>query len=750
MVSEASWQRGAAGRTGDARAAQRPMDQLSVESLLRRLVRRIEESERRYGEALDELHARLDQLSQTTDAARTSGASESGAALDRLHDQMSSLANRLERETSNPLDDFERLGKALSGGMDHGTGAGGFTSSAAGELGPSPYGSRPLLELPVGTEPPFSFWLPESPYSVPPTEKFSTATEDRDLDKRLVDVAHRLEHSIETTMSTTVLEALNARLDEIGHQISQALLRTPKLPSLEPLELQISDLAQKLNRAEEQLARIGSIESELHGLIERVDASPDDVEELVSRTANEAARLVAAEAKQSTAERLDAMHRDLMAMNDRTRASDDRMTSTITAVQESLKQLAQQVERGAPQALQSPRPRALFAERTQAEAERAQPPQRAPGVSAQQPFAETRIEKGAARENGDPSGTGALVKHKTLRTRLTADAPVRDATEVAPPFGRAKRVRPGDEAFDLDAAARSGPLPDAGRDAKFETPNDLVAAARRAAQAAARKAEERMGGPRGRPVAAAPIKDASASAEQPWGQKRPLLIVAAAVLLAISAALLYERLRLKPEPVVSPPAVEQSAPAPGDSNQGTPALGADESAPAPAEPNAETPPAQSDSWEPLPQTQQDPDKKAEGDGGASRNFTEVAKSAYRPAADDAATRLQPASLKPEGQVSLPPGVVFFVEEPGKAPAPMAAGEPSQPEDSSDASEETNSSLITRAQALLNELGYDVGAPDGQMGARTREAIKSFERRYGLEETGKVTILLVTKLERLTS
>ena len=43
------------------------------------------------------------------------------------------------------------------------------------------------------------------------------------------------------------------------------------------------------------------------------------------------------------------MHRDLMAMNDRTRASDDRLTSSITAVQESLKQLAQQVEKSAAQ-----------------------------------------------------------------------------------------------------------------------------------------------------------------------------------------------------------------------------------------------------------------------------------------------------------------------------------------------------------------------------------------------------------------
>ena len=68
----------------------------------------------------------------------------------------------------------------------------------------------------------------------------------------------------------------------------------------------------------------------------------------------------------------------------------------------------------------------------------------------------------------------------------------------------------------------------------------------------------------------------------------------------------------------------------------------------------------------------------------------------------------------------------------------------------DASATPNTALVTRAQGLLNKLGYDVGVPDGLMGARTRDAIKSFERRNGLDETGKVTIPLVTKLERLTS
>jgi peptidoglycan hydrolase-like protein with peptidoglycan-binding domain len=47
----------------------------------------------------------------------------------------------------------------------------------------------------------------------------------------------------------------------------------------------------------------------------------------------------------------------------------------------------------------------------------------------------------------------------------------------------------------------------------------------------------------------------------------------------------------------------------------------------------------------------------------------------------------------------------------------------------------NTALVTRAQNLLNKLGYDAGMADGLMGAQTRDAIKSFERKNGLEETG---------------
>jgi localization factor PodJL len=79
-----------------------------------------------------------------------------------------------------------------------------------------------------------------------------------------------------------------------------------------------------------------------------------------------------------------------------------------------------------------------------------------------------------------------------------------------------------------------------------------------------------------------------------------------------------------------------------------------------------------------------------------------------------------------------------------------ANEVAEPAEWADVSATPDASLVSRAQGLLNRLGYDAGTPDGLIGARTREAIKTFERKNGLEETGKVTVPLVAKLERLAS
>lgn len=53
--------------------------------------------------------------------------------------------------------------------------------------------------------------------------------------------------------------------------------------------------------------------------------------------------------------------------------------------------------------------------------------------------------------------------------------------------------------------------------------------------------------------------------------------------------------------------------------------------------------------------------------------------------------------------------------------------------------------IRNIQAILNKNGFDAGAPDGKMGAKTVTAIRSFQKANGMEPDGKVNEALVRKL-----
>ena len=54
-------------------------------------------------------------------------------------------------------------------------------------------------------------------------------------------------------------------------------------------------------------------------------------------------------------------------------------------------------------------------------------------------------------------------------------------------------------------------------------------------------------------------------------------------------------------------------------------------------------------------------------------------------------------------------------------------------------------LTVQTQILLNKLGYNIGVVDGYLGPKTRDAIKAFQTRKGLEATGKVSKELLDKL-----
>ncbi|HEY4200928.1 MAG TPA: peptidoglycan-binding protein [Devosiaceae bacterium] len=58
---------------------------------------------------------------------------------------------------------------------------------------------------------------------------------------------------------------------------------------------------------------------------------------------------------------------------------------------------------------------------------------------------------------------------------------------------------------------------------------------------------------------------------------------------------------------------------------------------------------------------------------------------------------------------------------------------------------TDKKVVSKVQAVLAKLGYDVGTPDGLAGAKTATAIKSFEQSTGMNQTGAINPRLLAVL-----
>ena len=496
MAPEVRWQASsAAARSGSDIPAS---DQDTVESLLRRLIRRIEESERRYAEALDELQARLGHVSYSAAVTEVIGTPEETETLERLRLQLSALARRLEQRPEPQAE---------------------VNAVSAGLAVPEPdwfASSRPSPRPPAAEpEPAFSPSQPESITSdASPSLGFPPVSEEQaDFDRRLIEMAQRLERSIGEAMPAAAIETLNTRMEEISARFQAALEQTPKLETLRHIERQVADMGQQLGRAEQHIARIGAVEDKLQKLIERIDAAPAQMERAASKAAQETARLVGETGldKPSAAERLDALHRDIVAMNERNTATDDHLVDSLVAMHDSLKGLMRQGEQNRAWAMAAPQAQLRMG--------------RTPNEPAPVTFAPP-----------------------------APPVPTPPATETAPSFELAKRAPSSEEA----SAERSLRGPAFIRD--IDSTEDLVAAARRAAQAAAARAEERDA-LRLRPALANELKRAT---DEPGRHKVSLLMVVAALLLMISAALLVTRLKLKPDFYVPPPAAEQRLPAPAE------------------------------------------------------------------------------------------------------------------------------------------------------------------------------------------
>lgn len=706
MAPEANWQASSARRLGgsDISPSKARAEQQTVEGLIRRLIERVEESERRYTEALDDLHARLDRLTQTTEALPTSGTAEETETLERLRNHLSSLTERLEqpKETDPGFAELAKLDRALAEARE-------ASARLAVDFGPFAPPLTPA-SLPFPESGP-SFGLaspaPEPSPSAQPSFKGPFAGEPADLDKRLIDMANRLERSIEEANAKAAIETLNARMDHLAKRFEAALSQGAGNANLKLLEQQVTDIGRQVGRVEQQLQRINLVEGELNRLIKRFEGTPAQVVEAASKAAKEAARLVTetGAGSLSAAERLDAIHRDLVAMNERSRVTDDRVVDTLAAVHESLKGLVHQLERGnvppagenrgTPPASELPESRSRTGSTSALQPPG--PPPFAPELLGGRVISRDRGEE--EHRSGEPR---SVVSRNRLRATLSE---LEEDAEPAAAFGRAKRATFEKHAFDLDETETrpfaSSFEPDAPRDSI----DDLVAAARRASQAAAARAESR-GAPASRTARGTKEISSRIGMEVPERRKRSVLMIAAALLLLISAALLYSRLHFKTEAIR--PAAERTIPAP-----------VSEAAPGQAEPAQSVPQTQtaappvttdvvpelppSPELSPVPNTTPDatapdvthPPTPSAAPGNAEvpppmrlsdapvgvgiangaeieAGVTEVAKSA--PSAETS-LKPQPVSLRADSEVALPPGIVALgaasVFAPSRLPLPDA-------------------------------------------------------------------------------
>ena len=427
MAPEVRWQASSAAGSGGSET--RAPDRESVESLLRKLIKRIEESERRYEEALDELHARLGQVSYSASVNEALGTPEETETLERLRRQLSDLARRLAQpQPKKEAEWLPRLDKALDEVRAVSTGL----ALAEPDWFASLSASLAAAEGPAEPEPaPAPLPASEPRYTSPSFAPSPSIDEDADFDRRLIEMAQRLERSIGEALPSSAIEKLNARMEEISARFETALAQEPKLDTLHHIERQVADMGFQLGRVEQQAARIGAVEGQLQRLVERIEATPAQIERTATKAAQETARLVSETGlgKPSAAERLDSLHRDIVAMNERNLATDDRLVDTLTAMHESLKGLMQR-ER----------------DRAAATAAREAPP---------------RVEPAASEAD---AADFAQSRQPVAAAQIQAAEPPRQRTTFI-------------------------------RDIPFESTEDLVAAARRAAQAAAARAEERNAPP---------------------------------------------------------------------------------------------------------------------------------------------------------------------------------------------------------------------------------------------------------------
>jgi localization factor PodJL len=298
-----------------------------------------------------------------------------------------------------------------------------------------------------------------------------------EMDRRLAEITRKLEQVQTQPRFEPQVNALERRVFDLDQRLAEAMLRQPEPRVIETLDRQVAAVADRIGRTEQQLSQLSTFENSINQLFKSLEqnrtAARDFAEEAATRMAENLLQnhLNQPQSHEPSAE-LIALEQGLEAVRASANAADQRNQETLEAVHETLEQIVNKLAEmeGAPADIPLRQPHA-WQDSTAADVEseamayqHAQAP--APAFEARSPAFEAR--------------SPAFEARSYARSPVEETAPVETAQTFEPQSEASPEER--------EEPPKSPPhsTPDQGAVADFNQ-DDFIAAARRAAQAAARQ-----------------------------------------------------------------------------------------------------------------------------------------------------------------------------------------------------------------------------------------------------------------------
>ncbi|MBI2717153.1 MAG: SEL1-like repeat protein [Rhizobiales bacterium] len=163
-----------------------------------------------------------------------------------------------------------------------------------------------------------------------------------DLDRRLGEVAGRLEQTVAASRNPSHFADLEARIADLDRRLAEAISHQDDGAALASVEQHLAEVSDRIAKAEQQLGRFDTVERAIAQLFEGLEQSRGIAREAAEEAANRVADRLAAALPKGDAgplPELKALEDGLRVVRESAVASDQRNQETLEAVHETLEQI---------------------------------------------------------------------------------------------------------------------------------------------------------------------------------------------------------------------------------------------------------------------------------------------------------------------------------------------------------------------------------------------------------------------------